>query len=149
MLVQQLNQSVFDADTGENLGLLKDVDTNLAATITYEDFCAAFPTFIDGETAQEYFDGRANAQEQAILDPDANGVACDSADPADPGSGGDQYTPPEVEPEAIPEPEAMPEETPDDTGILPDTGGPALLLPAAGLLLATGLIGLTVVRRRS
>lgn len=27
----------------------------------------------------------------------------------------------------------------DDTGTLPDTGGPALLLPAAGLLLATGL----------
>ncbi len=33
--------------------------------------------------------------------------------------------------------------------VLPDTGGPALLLPAAGLLLATGLIGLKVVRRRS
>ncbi len=31
---------------------------------------------------------------------------------------------------------------------LPETGGPALLLPVAGLLLATGLLGL-VVRRRS
>ena len=32
---------------------------------------------------------------------------------------------------------------------LPDTGGPALLLPAGGLLLATGLIGIKLARRRS
>lgn len=32
---------------------------------------------------------------------------------------------------------------------LPSTGGPALLMPAAGLLLATGLLGLAIVRRRS
>lgn len=37
----------------------------------------------------------------------------------------------------------------DADGTLPDTGGPALLLPAAGLLLATGLIGIKLVRRRS
>ena len=42
-------------------------------------------------------------------------------------------------------------ETPTDTGgtALPETGGTALLLPVAGLLLATGLIGLRVARRRS
>ena len=38
-----------------------------------------------------------------------------------------------------------------DVAVLPDTGGPgsALLLPAAGLFLATGLIGLKVARRLS
>ncbi len=30
---------------------------------------------------------------------------------------------------------------------LPSTGGPALLLPAAGLLLATGLVGMRLARR--
>ncbi len=30
---------------------------------------------------------------------------------------------------------------------LPSTGGPSLLLPAAGLLLATGLIGIRLARR--
>ncbi len=35
-----------------------------------------------------------------------------------------------------------------DTGmVLPDSGGPALLLPAAGLLLVAGLIGMRLVRR--
>lgn len=46
-----------------------------------------------------------------------------------------------------------PTSTETDT-VLPDTGGASLggaslLLPAAGLLIATGLIGLKVVRRRS
>ncbi len=36
-----------------------------------------------------------------------------------------------------------------DVSTLPESGGPSLLLPAAGLLLATGLIGMSLVRRRS
>lgn len=52
-----------------------------------------------------------------------------------------------------PQPPVNPQaETPDipdtTTSTLPETGGPAPLLPAAGLLLATGLIGLKIVRRR-
>ncbi len=34
-----------------------------------------------------------------------------------------------------------------DVSTLPESGGPSLLLPAAGLLLATGLIGMSLVRR--
>lgn len=37
----------------------------------------------------------------------------------------------------------------DGTATLPVTGGPALLLPAAGLLLGAVLIGLRMIRRRS
>lgn len=60
-------------------------------------------------------------------------------DLADPTATGGQY--------GTPETPTAPE---TETGtVLPDTGGPAILLPAAGLLLATGLIGLTIVRRRS
>ena len=71
------------------------------------------------------------------------------------GNGGDttggQYeeeTPPAT-PETPPTTETpQPPATPD-TGTLPDTGGPGLVLPAAGLLLAAGLVGLKVARRRS
>ncbi len=52
-------------------------------------------------------------------------------------AGTDQYVAPET-------PVDTPEMEP-----LPDTGGSAFLLPVAGLLLATGIIGLTIVRRRS
>ena len=46
--------------------------------------------------------------------------------------------------------EAIDEETPSTTTTtpLPDTGGPSLLIPAVGLLLASGLIGLGVMRRK-
>ena len=75
-------------------------------------------------------------------------VAEPTPEPTQPGAGGGQYaTPPEVEPEATPEPESMLEEMPDDTGTLPDTGGPGLLLPVAGLLLGAGLVGLRVARK--
>lgn len=110
------------------------------------------------------FASQAGAQAELRSDPsdpngldgnDDDGIACESlpaprdevpvaappvADPpppATPTNGGDQYnggvTPTE----------------PTPTELLPDTGGPALLLPAAGLLLGAGLIGLRVARRRS
>jgi hypothetical protein len=47
----------------------------------------------------------------------------------------DQYIPTQPQPQA------------PATTALPDTGGPALLLPAAGVLLVTGLIGMRLVRR--
>ena len=78
-------------------------------------------------TGTEYEDGTAFI----------NGTAPETGD--DPDVTADQYDAPET-------PET-PTATETDT-VLPDTGGPALLLPAAGLLLATGLIGLTIVRRR-
>ena len=63
-----------------------------------------------------------------------------------PTTTGGQYED-EVQPPATPQAETP--DVPDTTTpALPDTGGPALLLPVAGLLLTSGLIGLTVVRRR-
>lgn len=90
--------------------------------------------------AQQYYDFNATAEEQAILDPDGDGFACSSGKT---GTGGDQYETPDTPPAS-----EAPPETGTDT-VLPDTGGLAFLLPAAGLLLTTGLIGLTIVRRRS
>lgn len=147
LLIGQLNSQVLDADTGEPLGLLKDVDQNLAAAFPYENFCAAFPTF-EGETAQEYFDGRANAQERAILDPDGNGIACDSAEPgAEPET---MEEPPTEEPPTEEPPVALEEGMePEGTHELPDTGGPALLVSVGGLMLmGAGLAALRTVRRR-
>lgn len=71
--------------------------------------------------------------------------------PAEPNVGGSvtggQYETPEAPP-AIPETPQAPE-TPEAQP-LPHTGGAslALLLPAAGLLLGAGLLGLRVARRR-
>ncbi len=148
-LISVLNSPAYDADTGEEIGLVKDIDPNLAENNPYSEFCAAFPSLVDDLTAQEYFESSANAAEQAILDPDGNGIACDSAEPADPGAGGGQYgdemQPPAPETPIAPETPTAPEE---EMQPLPDTGGASLLLPAAGLLLASGLLGLTVMRRR-
>lgn len=52
-----------------------------------------------------------------------------------------QYETPETP--TAPETPQVPETEP-----LPDTGGPAILLPVAGLLLAAGLVGMRVARRR-
>ncbi len=46
-----------------------------------------------------------------------------------------------------PETSMQPQTQAPVTQPLPSTGGPALLLPAAGLLLATGLIGVGLARR--
>lgn len=150
------NSVVVDADTGEELGVLKEI-ADLSEFQTTETYCGAFP-LIDGTTAQNYYDGVqgegvenvasgvANGQEQALLDPNGDGVACTAEDLAFvPGSGmnnggmadGDT-TPPAAE-------------QPTDNGMtnLPDTGGPALLLPVAGLAMLLGLGGLILRRRLS
>ncbi len=74
------NATVYDPDTGEELGLVKDLDPDLSSgdfSTTYEEFCGAFRTSAPvGSTAQEYYDQQANSQEQSILDPDSDGLAC-------------------------------------------------------------------------
>lgn len=62
--------------------------------------------------------------------------------PIDTTAGGDQYEPGTG-------PMIVPSQAAPATTVLPSTGGPALLLPAGGLLLATGLIGIKLARRRS
>lgn len=92
--------------------------------------------------AQQFFDSNATAEEQAILDPDGNGFACDDGTielgvgPADAPIGETVDVPAPAAPAAS---EAM--------TALPDTSGPALLLPASGLLIGAGLIGLRVIRK--
>lgn len=92
------NTTVFDADTGEPLGIFKELSQNLAGTVylgetvSYESFCGAFPTFgetvVEEVSAQEYYGSGggyyqpANAQERAILDPNGDGLACTPEDEA-------------------------------------------------------------------
>ena len=111
--------------------------------------------------AQAYYDaqGGLSGPNPADLDDDLDGVPCENL----PGGGGAvplptipegeepvQRMPGEARP-GIPESAAtnqyVPEEPVSVEPVLPDTGGPALLLPAAGLLLGAGLIGLRLVRR--
>lgn len=98
--------------------------------------------------AQQYYDFQATPQEQAILDQDGDGFACDSLETGVDNLGetnadrsaaqggdtvaGNQYN-----------------EGADDNGMaeLPDTGGPALL-PLAGMLMVLGGLSLSVLRRR-
>ena len=147
---QEEAQATLDADPSDPNGLDADGDgiacedldgEEPTPTVSCDDFASQFG-------AQQYYDFNATAEEQAILDADGDGFACDELETgvdnlgvtdADRGATGEQYETPET-------PSAP--ETGTDT-VLPDTGGPALLLPAAGLLLATGLIGLKVARRRS
>lgn len=64
------------------------------------------------------------------LDPDGNGIACDH-----PGATtGTAATPAPAAPAVT---------------VMPDTGGPALLLPVAALLVGSGILGFTALRRRS
>lgn len=115
-------------------------------------------------TAQATYD--ADPSDPNGLDRDGDGIACESSfseasgttfedgsgmiagtggGPAPPGAEVAPVTPPS----GADSPVFQPAEP--DVAELPDTGGPApaLLLPVAGLLLATGLIGLTVSRRRT
>lgn len=102
-LANTLNKIVYDPDTGESLGVVKNLDPDLSSGangVTHQEFCEDFEGTTTPVTAQEYFDGDseaygeledgANAQEQEILDPNGDGQACTSEDEDD-GSGQDQY----------------------------------------------------------
>lgn len=98
--------------------------------------------------AQQFFDFNATPQEQAILDPDGNGFACDGGTievGEDAVAAPEQYTDgPIAEEPVVEEPVATAPSEPMTA--LPDTSGPALL-PVAVLLIGAGLIGLRVIRK--
>lgn len=151
---QEDAQAQFDADTSDPDGLDADGDglacedalpsagtgemmEEPTASVNCDGFASQFG-------AQQFFDFNATTEEQAILDPDGNGFACDGGTievGEDPVAAPEQYTdePIAEEPVATAPSEPM--------TALPDTGGPALLLPAAGLLIGAGLIGLRVIRK--
>jgi hypothetical protein len=86
--------------------------------------------------AQQFYDFVATPEEQAILDPDGNGFACDNGTiefGVDPAENSDE----------------SPEEASATYSALPDTGGPSLLLPISILLVGTGILGLVAKRRTS
>ena len=105
--------------------------------------CADFATQAD---AQAFFLAQGGpAADPHRLDADNDGIACENLPlgpavplptvPVDQYAAPDQY--------AVPQQPTQPQ-----AQALPTTGGPApLLLPAAGLLLGAGLIGLRMIRR--
>lgn len=63
--VNALNAVVYEPNTGEELGLVKDLDPDLSSganSTTYQEFCRAFP--VVEQTAQQYYEQDANAKEQ-------------------------------------------------------------------------------------
>ncbi len=91
-------------------------------------------------SAQQFFDFNATPEEQAILDPDGNGFACDDGTIE---SGVDPAEAPVVETVETPAP-AAPAASETMTA-LPDTGGASLMALGAGALLVAG--GLLIRRR--
>jgi hypothetical protein len=99
--------------------------------------------------AQQFYDFNATPAEQAALDADGDGFACDDLETgvdnlgetdADRSATGEQYVTPTT-------PDTPATSTPATGTELPDTGGPALLIPASILLLGTGLLGLRILRK--
>lgn len=113
-------QAVYEADPSDPNGLDRDED-GIACESTFSK--ASGTTFEDGS---------------GMIAGTGGGPAPSGAEvaPVNPPPGADSPVFQPAEP---------------DVAVLPDTGGPgpALLLPAAGLLLATGLVGLKVARRHS
>lgn len=161
---QEDAQAVLAANPADPNGLDADGDgtacENLPEAVPGDDLaCVNFATvFASRADAQAALD--ADLADPYGLDADGDGAACesttnaggttrfedDSASTYDTSGGTETASPPAAEGgpvAATPEPAAEPADT-----ALPETGGPAPLLPAAGgLLLVAGLFGLRMARR--
>ncbi|CAA9401471.1 MAG: Alkaline phosphatase [uncultured Rubrobacteraceae bacterium] len=84
LLVNDLNKVVFHADTGERLGVAKDLDPDLfrgANKVTHQEFCEALKAIPDeAMTPKSYLQQYANVKERLILDPNGDGIACTAED---------------------------------------------------------------------
>ncbi len=104
-------------------GIPQPTESQLEAA---QNFAAGGPVSCEGFGsefgAQQFYDFTATAEQQAILDPDGNGFACDTPTATQPAQS----------------------EIPVTTTALPATGGPSLALLAGALLVGAGL----VLRRR-
>jgi hypothetical protein len=157
------NNPIYDADTGEKLGLFKDV-VDLSAYFgswqgpyATEFYCTSGLLGDDYEfsqdVAQAYYDGvpnasrfvtgTANAQERELMDPNGDGLACTPEDFS--LTAGDM--PDKEVPEEAPTTQYADNDD-DDIASTPDTGGPSL--GATGSLLGgvALLAGGLLLRRR-
>ena len=91
--------------------------------------------------AQQFYDSLATPEQQAALDADGDGFACDDLE-----TGVDNLGVTDADRGANTETPATSTAT---STALPATGGISLLLPAAVLLLGSGIFGLAVARRTS
>ena len=83
-IVSDLNKVVFHADTGERLGVAKDLDPDLfrgTNSVTHQEFCGDFDGVPEeAMTPQSYLKQYANVKERLILDPNGDGIACTAKD---------------------------------------------------------------------
>ena len=79
-VLYDFSKVVFDPDTGERLGTVRELDPDLSSganSLTHQEFCGSFDGLPERAlTAQEYFEQVSDAEAQAILDPDGDGLAC-------------------------------------------------------------------------
>ncbi len=142
---------LLDADNDgmacDNLAMGGTGMTQQPTTPTQGDLdCADFASQAE---AQATFN--ADPSDPNGLDADNDGIACEENVPTTPTA--TQYTPPTTTapmttaPTTTAPTTTAPTATTTTTTALPATGGPSLLIPA-GVLLASGLIGLGVMRRK-
>lgn len=91
--------------------------------------------------AQQFYDFLATPEQQAALDADGDGFACDDLE-----TGVDNLGVTDADRGANIETPATSTAT---STALPATGGISLILPAAVLLLGSGILGIAIVRRNS
>lgn len=111
-----------------------------AAGIEQQVSCEGFISFAGNPSqfsAQQFYDFNATPTEQAILDPDGDGIACEGL------VSGEAESAPAPAPTSTGT-EAMPSES---MTVMPDTGGPSLLLPVAVLLVGSGVLGFALLKR--
>lgn len=163
---QAEEQAILDADPSDPNGLDADGDgiaceesgsETPTATPTPQDTAVSCSDFVSAAgnpsqfQAQQFYDFEATPAQQAALDADGDGFACDDLETgvdnlgetdADRGAVEEQYTPTATE-----EAPVVAEQEPAATTVLPDTGGPGLLIPGAVLLLGSGLLGMRILRK--